>query len=1148
MRRIVFFLFVLELTLCSTGLQGQADGMLPKLYHSSISLFDINNGLPIPCASGGLMDRNGRLWINPCFSQEEHQTINFYRFDGEHADFIEWEGIPPGIRGQAVLSGFNQEGALFGFFRNTGTCFFFNPETRKSQYYTIDSAETRINFIGATKEHGLILQAISPLYHLVYRLRGDRLEQLAAVPRQDPNNPYYPPGWQGYTLLTDSDLWITNIKILNSPDQATQTEQLDALIRIQLANSKVREYTLNELFQGPPPPPLQQGFDQAICQGQKGTIIVHLNAWKQYFVIDLADETIRSIDPFAQVELPQALSDGTNLLSDVRMIKDSVGNILFLAHYGFEYRAVLQNLNGSYYDYTPVVKAAQDTTWVPHYLIQNAQSRDFRKRTLFFTSTGLVVVELKLARSIETYLRQFNTRAIVEAAPRDYITNVHNTPLICNFDTNSGDLEQTGNYLTLNCLGPGPETISLRYPANMVRDKNGSVWAPYDQQFIRFQSNGNCTRYFVGKQFVKFAFLDTATIALVGDNQLYLYHIPSQKRRAVLVNNRPVIFKDVVNQVYVSRDGLIWIAALDGLHKVNLKTGTYRLIGRADGFQNHRMMCLEEDEQSRLWIGSYGGGLYIYNPQTEALYNLDKKKGLSNNIVVGILTDNLGVRWLSTYSGITLVTADGEVFCRLYTEDGLSTNEFNRYSYLKGQSGELLFGSIKGINVLQPEGIKAQLEELGSPQVYLTRLTYFDTDRDSLVNRLYWPFTVETIKLPASHRSIRLQFALSSLLRKAENNFAYKLEGPDIKNTADWIYIGTNNQLNLQNLPPGKYNILIRGCDYRGNWTASPLIIPIEAADFFYKQIWFILLSIGTILALVFAWMYQQRLGRKQLKQELQHRTSEIMRTRDQLVAQEKLASLGQLTAGIAHEIKNPLNFVNNFALDSSKLADRFLAELEKVKAEMEPDRYKRIVHYLEEMKQNAQDINSSGSTADRIVRSMMDHARGTSDKRQLLDLNHLIEENVHLAISGFKAGHSDFVIDLDESYDPKMPRLYASPQNLGRAVLNILNNACYALHEKQHQDEQFKPQLWVHTATEKEHAVIRIRDNGPGIEPDIVQEIFTPFFTTKPTGAGNTGLGLSICHDIIVSEHGGQIQVRSEPGAFTEFVLKLPVSMEKAT
>ena len=162
-----------------------------------------------------------------------------------------------------------------------------------------------------------------------------------------------------------------------------------------------------------------------------------------------------------------------------------------------------------------------------------------------------------------------------------------------------------------------------------------------------------------------------------------------------------------------------------------------------------------------------------------------------------------------------------------------------------------------------------------------------------------------------------------------------------------------------------------------------------------------------------------------------------------------------------------------------------------------------------------------------------------------MLDLNHLIEETLHLAVSGFRAKHPDFLIGLEETYDPNIRQLYGSPLNLSRAILNILNNACYALYEKQ-QDQagHFQPKLHVNTQSSGAYVEIRIRDNGPGIDPEVQKNIFVPFFTTKPTGEGNTGLGLSICHDIIVNEHRGRLDINSEWGKFTEFLIKVPVDL----
>ncbi|MCB9305419.1 MAG: hypothetical protein H6565_02375 [Lewinellaceae bacterium] len=1141
----LFTLFFLALGCCPVCLWAQAVAPVPQLFPSNISIYDIENGLPISCTSDGLIDRSGRFWINPCYSQEEHRTINFYRFDGRNSEFVEWEGIPPEINSQAVLSGFNQKGELYGFFRNTGTCFFFDPATHKSRFLTLDTAGAKVNFIGASRSNGIILHAVSPGNHLIYRVLDDRFEQLIKVPRTDADNQGYFAEWNGY-VLTGDDLWISNLKTPEFGDAENSAAQFGTLVRIQLTSRQIQKFTLEDIFHGPPPLVRVNSYsDRIIKEGQRGAVIVYLYAWRQYFVLDPANNTIRTFDPFSAIDIAVS-RDKINSVPDIRISKDSAGNLLFLAKYESEYRAVLQDVNGDYFDYSPVVEAARKASRNSQCTVQGAQSRDFRKQVFLFLDSGLAVMDLKITGSIRTCLSRVGIRGIAEMAPGSFVANPDGNNPIYNFFTNSGVSEKKAQPLRLDCLESERGKGNLKFPSNLVRDQDGFIWAPRDQQFIRFRTDSGCTTYFVGKTFVKFAFVDAATITLVADDQLFLYDIRNRQLRPVMADGLPVKFNDVVNQIYVAGDRIVWVAALDGLHKVDLNTGTYRLIGRADGFQNDRMMCIDADAGGRLWIGTYGGGLHIYDPQTGAIAIVDQKKGLSNNIVIGILTDNAGVRWLSTYLGMTLVSANGAVLSRLYAEDGLSTNEFNRYSYLKGSSGELLFGSIAGINIIQPEGVKAQLLEAGPPRIFLTRLSYFDVGCDSLVNKIFWPEKVETIKLPASQRSIRLQFALSSLLRSAENNFAYKLEGPDIKDQTEWTYIGANHDLNLQDLPPGRYNILIRGCDFRGNWTTVPLVIPIHADKFFYRQSWFIVLCIGTVMFLGLAWMYQQKIERERLKQELQHRTQEIIRARNQLVAREKLASLGQLTAGVAYEIKKPLNFINEYALNSSTMADRFIVELEKVKNEIDPDLYKQIAYYIDEMKINALDINDSGSTADRIVRSMMDHARGTSEKMQLLDLNQLIEENVHLAVKSFRANHPDFLVDLDETYADELPHIYGSTLNLTRAVLNILNNALYALNEKFQQNGAFKPALRVQTSSNQQRVFIRIRDNGPGIDQEVLKDIFIPFFTTKPTGEGNTGLGLSICYDIIVSEHKGQVNVESVPGEFTEFVIELPISTDK--
>jgi len=274
---------------------------------------------------------------------------------------------------------------------------------------------------------------------------------------------------------------------------------------------------------------------------------------------------------------------------------------------------------------------------------------------------------------------------------------------------------------------------------------------------------------------------------------------------------------------------------------------------------------------------------------------------------------------------------------------------------------------------------------------------------------------------------------------------------------------------------------------------------------------------------------------------ELAQTMDQLRSTQDQLIVQEKLASLGALTAGIAHEIKNPLNFVNNFAALSVELAGELQGELERQQEKIEPEPLTYITELLHDLRQNAGKIQEHGKRADSIVRSMLLHSRGQSGEWQMNDLNGLLAEYIQLAYHGMRAQDASFNLTIETDYDQSIGLVGIMPQGLSRVFLNLLNNACYAVNEKRKTlSEIFSPLLSVRTRRLNDLVEIRIRDNGPGIPPEVMEKVFNPFFTTKPPGQG-TGLGLSISHEIVVREHKGDIRVETEPGKFTEFVVTLP-------
>jgi signal transduction histidine kinase len=246
------------------------------------------------------------------------------------------------------------------------------------------------------------------------------------------------------------------------------------------------------------------------------------------------------------------------------------------------------------------------------------------------------------------------------------------------------------------------------------------------------------------------------------------------------------------------------------------------------------------------------------------------------------------------------------------------------------------------------------------------------------------------------------------------------------------------------------------------------------------------------------------------------------------------MASLGELTAGIAHEIQNPLNFVNNFSEVSNEL-------LEEMKIELEKGNNEDALAIARDVKQNLEKINHHGKRADGIVKGMLQHSRTSSGQKELTDINALCDEYLRLSYHGLRAKEKSFNADFKTEFDAAVGRIDIVPQDIGRVILNLINNAFYAVKEKgKLQAAGYKPQVIVRTRKLGDNVEIKVEDNGNGIPKSIVDKIFQPFFTTKPTGQG-TGLGLSLAYDIIKA-HGGDIKVETKDGEGSEFIVQLPV------
>jgi signal transduction histidine kinase len=284
-------------------------------------------------------------------------------------------------------------------------------------------------------------------------------------------------------------------------------------------------------------------------------------------------------------------------------------------------------------------------------------------------------------------------------------------------------------------------------------------------------------------------------------------------------------------------------------------------------------------------------------------------------------------------------------------------------------------------------------------------------------------------------------------------------------------------------------------------------------------------------LANAFSVAYARYEDFKQLEKTL----ADLKATQAQLIQSEKMASLGELTAGIAHEIKNPLNFVNNFSDVTRELVEEMIEELKKGDME-EADAIARDVM------QNLEKIVHHGSRADSIVKGMLQHSRSSDGQKESTDLNELADEYLRLAYHGLRAKDKAFNASMNTDFDETIEKMELVPQDIGRVLLNLITNAFHAVNERKVKEgQEYDPAVWVQTKNNSSGVTITVRDNGGGIPLNIKDKIFQPFFTTKPTGQG-TGLGLSLSYDI-VKAHGGEITVVSEEGKGTEFKINLPVS-----
>ncbi|SMD42817.1 Two component regulator propeller [Aquiflexum balticum DSM 16537] len=614
---------------------------------------------------------------------------------------------------------------------------------------------------------------------------------------------------------------------------------------------------------------------------------------------------------------------------------------------------------------------------------------------------------------------------------------------------------------------------------------------------------------------------------------------------------------DFINTVQSDAKGNIWIGTDNGLSIFDGKK--FRNYGRPEGIVEKIIGSIIPDStNNKFWIkGQFSDYLIAasYNDQTKELQveTFSANQGFPIPSYNAFLVDQQGLIWMSTNSG-DLARFDYQTLKK-------NSNPFPIHLNTILVNGESLVWSELNENysedslISKTEMISRFGKEKSTEEIEALKETFSSISYDSLIPFDFIPIGLE---LPFSANSLSFEFTAIDPFFSKSTLYQYYLDGFD----KAWSPLSKNNTANFGNLMEGSYTFQLKALNPYGIW--SEMSYSFRVLPPWYRTWWayllYAFLFFGAITGFIRWRTNKLKTEKALLEQEVSHRTSELKEslehlksTQAQLIQSEKMASLGELTAGIAHEIQNPLNFVNNFSEVSAELLDEVKetrTKSQETRPRTEEDEIEDEI--LEDIKKNLEKINHHGKRADAIVKGMLEHSRTSTGEKAPTDLNALADEYVRLSYHGFRAKDKSFNTDYKLDLDPNLPKVNVVASDIGRVILNLVNNAFYACAERgrstvneksksgpdSHRGEGYKPEVIVSSSKTENGIEISVKDNGNGIPDSIKEKIFQPFFTTKPTGSG-TGLGLSLSYDIIKA-HGGELRVVSEEGKGTEMKIIL--------
>ncbi|MBA2561397.1 MAG: hypothetical protein H0V14_00530 [Chitinophagaceae bacterium] len=619
------------------------------------------------------------------------------------------------------------------------------------------------------------------------------------------------------------------------------------------------------------------------------------------------------------------------------------------------------------------------------------------------------------------------------------------------------------------------------------------------------------------------------------------------------INDTSSLSENSVTFILEDNHGRLWVGTQPdgGLNLLNHKTGKFKHYLKGRGITG----TIYQDSWGTIWVGTHDG-LYRFNPDSDTFNPFaDPNTGASLNFILSILEDDKKNLWIVTGNELIKINQKRNGIIRFGKKEGIKPNTGYWGNNSGGNGKEIFFGDQSGYYVFNPAHLTVNTRP---PQILLTdfSITAQELKPGVTNSRKQEFFQGQDIRLSYNEDIFSFNLAAIHYSNTAENRLIYMLENYD----KAWRESGVGQKAYYFNVPPGKYTLKIKAANGNSIWSQKS--IPIYISPPWWRTWWaytiYGLLLIGVLFA--FDRFQRLRLLEKERERaraheltqakEIERAYHELSATQTQLIQREKMASLGELTAGIAHEIQNPLNFVKNF----SEVNMELLSEIDEAIEKGNTSDAKTISG---DIRQNLEKITHHGKRAESIVKGMLHHSRSSTNKKEPTDINDLVDECLRLTYHGLRAKDKSFNAKMQSDFDGNVEQINIIPQDIGRVFLNLFTNAFYSVIEKKkspltpereivNPQSDYVPTVTVSTSlnpalgSRGAWIEIRVRDNGMGIPQQVIDKIFQPFFTTKPTGQG-TGLGLSLSYDIIKA-HAGELKVETKEGEFAEFIIQLQV------